>query len=89
VVFEAEPSKVLFSAALIWILPLVAMFIGYLVADRYAKGFWPILSGFVFLFFSYGFLKLIDKKISGGKTFYPEITEIIQCPEKERGKNTM
>ena len=85
VVFESEPSKVLFSAVLIWILPLFAMFIGYLVADRYAKGVWPILSAFVFLFFSFGLLKLVDNIISGGSTFYPKITEIVHCPEKENG----
>jgi hypothetical protein len=60
-----------------------------LTAERFSKGILPIISAFLFLFLSYGLLKLIDNKISGGKTFYPVITEIIDCPEKENKNSSV
>ena len=67
------------SATLIWILPLISMIIGYIVGERFADGFWPIGAAFVFLVLAFAFLKVLDKAISGGRTFYPVITRII-CP---------
>ena len=77
VIFEADPGKVIVSAALMWILPLISMIIGYIVGERFAAGFWPIGTAFIFLVLAFTFLKLLDKAISGGKTFYPRITKII------------
>ena len=77
VIFEADTGKVIISAALIWILPLISMIIGYIVGERFAAGFWPIGTAFIFLVLAFTFLKFLDKAISGGKTFYPRITKII------------
>ena len=75
--FEAEPAKVLFSALLIWILPIAAMIVGYVVTDRFAGGGWPIAAAFGFLVIAFAVLKAIDKVISGGTTFYPHISRIL------------
>lgn len=77
VIFEADTGKVIALAALMWILPLISMIIGYIVGERFAGGFWPIGAAFIFLVLSFSFLKLFDKAISGGKTFYPGITKVI------------
>jgi positive regulator of sigma E activity len=47
--FEADPGKVILSAALIWMLPIVAMFVGYLAGTRFGGGFVPIAAALLFL----------------------------------------
>ncbi len=79
--FEAETGKVILSAALIWILPVLSMILGYLVADRFVAGVWPIISAFIFLVMSYVVLKGIDLLLTGGTTFYPSIIRIIPKSE--------
>ena len=76
VVFEADTWKVILSATLIWIIPLLSMIAGYVVARRFAEGFLPIGAAFIFLCFSFVVLRLIDNAVSGGRTFYPRITKI-------------
>ena len=63
VVFEADTGRVIISAALIWIMPLIAMIIGYIVGEIFAEGFWPIGVAFVFLVASFALLSLLDKSI--------------------------
>ena len=82
IIFEIAPGKFILSAALIWILPLVSMFLGYFVAERFAGGIWPIASAFGFLVVSFGFLKILDNAISGGRTFYPVISKIVHSADK-------
>ena len=84
VVFEADAGRVVISAALIWILPVLSMIVGYIVADRFAGGFWPVGSAFLFLAGAFFILRFIDKAVSGGKTFYPKISKIIDTPESCR-----
>lgn len=81
IVFEADTGKVIISAALIWILPIISMIAGYIIAHRFAGGFWSICAAFVFLAGSYFILKLIDTAITGGKSFYPRIVQILDTPE--------
>jgi len=75
--FEAKTGKVILSAALIWILPVVSMIVGYFVAERFATGVFPIISAFAFLVMSYFALNVMDKIVTGGTSFYPEISKII------------
>lgn len=77
VIFEADTSKVILSAALIWILPLISMILGYIVGERFASGLWAIGTAFIFLFLAFIFLKYLDMILLRGKTFYPKITKII------------
>ena len=81
VVFEADTHKVILSAALLWILPLLSMITGYLVTASFTAGFWPIFAAFLFLAGSFFLLKFIDTAVSGGKTFYPRITKILDDSE--------
>ena len=78
VVFEAESGKVILSAVLIWIVPLLAMMVGYFAANMFSSGFIPIGVSIFFLVTAFGFLKFIDTKISGGRSFYPRITHILE-----------
>lgn len=84
VVFESDPSKVLLSSFLIWILPIIAMFLGYFIVNTFAQGFWPILASLAFLFLSFFALRLIDKAVSGGTAFYPVAIEKIACLTKTK-----
>ena len=81
VVFEADTGKVVLSAVLVWILPLLSMFIGYWVASHFATGFLPIVAAILFLAGSFFLLKYIDTAVSGGKTFYPRITKILDSSD--------
>ena len=83
IIFETTAGKFIVSAALIWILPLISMIIGYIVGERFADGFWPIGAAFVFLVLAFAFLKVLDKAISGGRTFYPVIMRVIYSSGKE------
>jgi sigma-E factor negative regulatory protein RseC len=77
VVFEADPGKVILSAALIWVVPLLAMIVGYLAGERLGGGFIPIAAAFLFMGFTFFLLKLLDRAISGGRSFYPRITAVL------------
>ena len=77
VIFEAEPGKVIFSATLIWIVPIISMIIGYLVGEQFGNGFVPVAAAFLFLGLTFVLLKILDNLISGGKLFYPHITAVV------------
>jgi len=77
VVFEAEPGKVVLSAVLVWIVPIVAMIVGYWAAQHYSSGFVPIAAAFIFLGCAFGILKLVDSLVTGGRAFYPKIIKIV------------
>lgn len=81
VIFEADPGKVILSSILIWIVPIAAMIAGYLAGSRFGGGIIPIAAGFLFMGLTYFFLRLLDRAISGGRSFYPQITEILYPPE--------
>lgn len=92
VVFEVDPGKVVLSSFLIWIVPLLAMFVGYLAGERLGAGIIPIVAAFLFMALTFALLKILDKAISGGRSFYPRITTILDpageassfCENKER-----
>ncbi|MBT4483909.1 MAG: SoxR reducing system RseC family protein [Candidatus Latescibacteria bacterium] len=81
VIFESDAGKVILSAVLIWILPLLSMFVGYVIASRFSSGFLPIGAALLFLAGSFLILKLIDNAVTGGKAFYPRISKIIDTQE--------
>ncbi len=89
VAFEADSGKVILSAALVWVLPVLAMIAGYYAGERLGGGVIPIIAALLFLAGSYLLLRLIDKAVSGGRTFYPQVTSILDpddtvvCPAGE------
>ncbi len=85
IIFEANTGKVILSAVLVWILPILFMIVGYIISASFFTGFWPIGVSFLFLAGSFLFLKLINTAVSGGKTFYPRVTKILDASNK--GKN--
>ena len=91
VIFEADPMKVILSSVLIWIVPLLAMMVGYVVVKKFSGGFFPIGASLLFLAAAFGGLKLMDEKLAGGRSFYPNIIRIVDslkstsdsCPGQE------
>lgn len=81
VVFEAEPWKMIITSAVVWLLPIVAMIIGYAVVRRFMGGVAPVAAAFLFLALSFFVLRTIDRLMTGGTTFYPTITEVISPSE--------
>ena len=77
IVFEADPGKVALSSLLVWVLPILAMIAGYLAGERVGGGFIPIAAAFLFLGLSFFLLRVIDRAVSGGRTFYPQIIAIL------------
>jgi len=77
VVFEADTGKVILSAILLWIVPLIAMIIGYIAGERFAGGLWSIGVALIFLVTTFALIKLLDSKLSDSSTFYPFISKII------------
>ena len=47
--FESESGKVIMSALLIWIVPILSMIVGYFAVKRFSTGFLPIGAAFLFL----------------------------------------
>ena len=78
--FEADSWKMIVSASLLWLMPVAAMSVGYIVADRFAGGVVPIVSAFLFLGVSFAVLRGIDRLVTGGRTFYPRITGVVSAP---------
>lgn len=86
VTFEAHGGRVVLSAALIWIVPILSMIVGYLVGERFGSGIIPIAAAFGFLALTFVLLKLFDRMITGGSSFYPEITAVHDsAPESPSG----
>ncbi len=77
IVFDAEAHRVILSAFLLWIVPVLAMFVGYVVGQRFAGGLIPIATAFAFLALAFGVLKIINQTLAGGTAFYPRITRIL------------
>ena len=77
VVFTSDAGKVVLSAVLIWVVPLLAMIIGYLAGERLGGGIIPIAAAFLFMGLTFVLLKFLDQAVSGGRSFYPRITSVI------------
>ena len=86
--FESDSVKVIVSALLIWIVPILSMIVGYEVMKRFSTGFLPIAAAFLFLGLTFVALKFIDERISGGRTFYPRINRIIRYSQNEPDTGT-
>jgi len=80
VVFEVDSSRVVISAVLVWIMPLLLMIAGYLAAERFVGGILPIIAAFACFGVSFLIIKIIDRAVSGETSFYPVITSIIDNP---------
>jgi len=81
--FESDSGKVIVSALLIWIVPILSMIVGYEAAKRFSTGFLPIAVAFLFLGLTFAALKFIDERISGGRTFYPRINRVLRYSQNE------
>lgn len=89
VAFESDSGKVIVSALLVWIVPILSMIVGYLVAKHFSTGFLPIASAFLFLGLTFIVLKFIDERISGGRAFYPHITHVLGYTQNEPDRCTI
>ncbi len=80
VAYDVDAGKVVLSAMLLWILPILALIAGYLVGDYFGGVLVSVLTAFGFMAISYLILKIIDRAAAGGTSFYPVITEILEQP---------
>ena len=77
-VLEMEDGKVLLSAAMLYLLPLAAMFAAYFIADAMAKSEpISIISALVASFFVFFSAKLLDKKLKNSKKYEIRITKVL------------
>ncbi|MFC1485700.1 SoxR reducing system RseC family protein [Candidatus Latescibacterota bacterium] len=81
-VFEVSEGRAILSAALIWILPILAMIVGYIVGEYAGGGIVSILVAFGFFGGSFLVLKAIDSALSGRSSFYPVITGVLNGPSQ-------
>jgi sigma-E factor negative regulatory protein RseC len=79
--FVSDPGKVVLSSFLVWIVPIMAMMVGYFAAARFSSGIVPIIASLFFLMLAFFLLRIIDMKISGGQSFYPRIVRILPSQE--------
>ena len=86
--YESDSGKVIVSAVLIWIVPILSMIVGYEVMKRFSTGFLPIAAAFLFLGLAFVALKFIDERISGGRTFYPRINRVLGYSQNEPDTGT-
>lgn len=77
-VLEMEDGKVLLSAAMLYLLPLAAMFAAYFIADAMAKSEpISIISALAASFFVFFSAKLLDKKLKNSKKYEIRITKVL------------
>ncbi len=76
---EMKENRLVFSALMIYLLPLISMIAGYFAGDylfnREGAG---IIGSLIFLLLSFIFLKYYNNKIKNQDQFQPEISEIIK-----------
>jgi sigma-E factor negative regulatory protein RseC len=77
VTFDVNAGRVVLAAFLIWIVPVLAMILGYALGTYLGKTAAMIMA-FGFLAASYLVLKFVNKAASGGTSFYPVITGVVE-----------
>lgn len=77
-VLEMEDKRVLLMAAILYLLPLVAMFFAYFIADRISHSEpISILSALTATFFVFFSAKIVDKMIKNSKKYEIRITKVL------------
>lgn len=85
VLIEMGGTRVVLSALIVYLFPLISMIIGYF-ASFYILGFFNInvgeaagvIGSGIFLLLSFYFIKKINNKIQGNKKFQPQIIKKIE-----------
>jgi positive regulator of sigma E activity len=74
VVFETHPSRVILSAVVLFLMPIVVMIAGYSIALFFhLSRVWSLIITFFSFIGFFAILKFIDVRLSGGQAFYPRI----------------
>jgi len=77
VVFESEPGKIVLASLLLWVMPVLAMIVGYLVGETLGGGAVSIVIAIAFLALAFAALALFDRIVSGGGMFHPRIIAVV------------
>jgi sigma-E factor negative regulatory protein RseC len=77
VVFESDPGKVVLASFLLWVVPILAMIVGYFAGEALGGGVISVVAAFVFLALSFAALALVDRMVSGGRMFHPRIIAVV------------
>ena len=75
--FVAKSGNVLLSAALVWLFPIFAMIVGYVVGEIYIGGGWAIACSFGFLVLAGVMIRILDRILARGSSFLPAISRIL------------
>jgi positive regulator of sigma E activity len=74
IVFETHPSRVILSAVVLFLMPIVVMIIGYSIALFFhLSRVWSLVVTFLSFAGFFIILRFIDIRLSGGQAFYPRI----------------
>ncbi len=77
-VLEMEDKRVLFMAAILYLVPLVAMFFAYFIADAVSHSEpISILSALIAAFLVFFSAKLVDKLLKNSKKYEIRITKVL------------
>jgi sigma-E factor negative regulatory protein RseC len=77
---ELGTGNAIFSAFLIFIVPLILMGLGFVLGSRFSEG-WGILAAVIGLVVGFLFVRLSDYFIGRKESFQPQVTKILDdCP---------
>jgi sigma-E factor negative regulatory protein RseC len=78
VVIELKPEVKIFGSALVFILPLVGLFLGYLAGDKLGGNTdYAVLGAIIGLVLFFGLVRLIDKLLGDRSALKPVITHVL------------
>ncbi len=76
---EMKDSRVLGAAFIIYVIPLIMLFVGYGIGNiLFGRELYAGATGVVLLTFSFIILKLMDKRLNRSEKFMPVITNTIE-----------
>jgi len=77
---KLEEGKAVFSAFMIFIVPLIALAVGYLLARPFGEG-WGVFGAFAGIGFGLLLVRLIDKYFGRKHNFQPFVIRVLEhCP---------
>lgn len=77
-----ESGNVLLAAFLVYIVPLITMFLGYIIGQAIGGAAWGYILGGLMLILPFFGLKLAEKKIQSSGRFQPVIVKLLSSKDR-------
>lgn len=78
VVIELKPEIKVFGSALVFILPIIGLFMGYLTGEKLGGNTdYAVLGAIIGIALFFGLVRLIDKLIGNRNTLKPVVTHVL------------